>query len=408
MSISWYSPLIEAMKTKSHLFWHSSAALRTPDLGEALRLSCPEAYKVEFLDCRVLPLLGNNDLDGAAISSLECDLLILADFDALLDISYGRVWMRQLRPAVMEAVSRGARLIVASDRPQSAFPAIDGSSLATDCTQYICPSLTAACLETEVSTDVAKQVVLQSGGLRGIAYELLNAQPAGRLSRARTSELVQNALEKTMIQCGAEAIAFLEREVLVGGATQFQLEPMNQRIVAILLGSGLAVTDVRTDSLLLFRDLEFDVVRSAIESAESRLTQTPKPWEEIAGALFTFERAGRRAVIDHFGDRSALVAALSSYSDKIRNNFKAEYGMTAPTLENMPNPVRWIDLSDLLDILMAASEGSRVAGFSHAQWLRAKNDILPLRNKIQHMRLPSYGDKEMINSYNFRLGFIAR
>jgi hypothetical protein len=105
-------------------------------------------------------------------------------------------------------------------------------------------------------------------------------------------------------------------------------------------------------------------------------------------------------LIDHFGDRSALVAALSSYSDKIRNNFKAEYGMTAPTLENMPNPVHWIDLSDLLDILMSASEGSRVAGFSHTQWSRAKNDILPHRNKIHHMRLPSYGDKELISSYN--------
>lgn len=408
MTISWYGHLVETMRVKSHVFWHSSAALATANLAADLRSSGAERLAIEIVDCTDLPLLSNNDLDGDRISSIDCDLLVLVNFEALLNINHGRIWMRQLRPAVMKHLEQGTRLIVASARPQADFPAIDGSSLATDCTQYICPQLTTGEIEHDISSEGADKILENCAGLRGIASDLLAARMTATLSRSQTESIVRAKIEKTMLQCGAEVVAFLEREVLVGGSREFQIDTLNQKIAAVFLGSGLGVTNVRTDTVAILPGVDDEIVHSAIESAESSLTKAPKPWEEIAGALFTFERACRRALIDYSGDRTKLVSTLSAYSEKIRNNFKAEYGVAAPTMENMPNPARWVDLSDLLEIMISISGNARVAGFSHAQWSRAKNDILPLRNKIQHMRLPSAGDRELIDSYNRRLGFVGR
>lgn len=396
------------MRVKSHIFWHTSAAVDTGNLAQDLKASAAGLLSVEIIDCAELPLLENNDLNAGFVSSIQCDLLVLVNFDALLNISHGRIWMRQLRPAVVTLLAQDTRLIVASGRPQSDFPAIDGSSLATDCTQYICPPLSVGAIEGDVPTETAVQTLENSAGLRGIVSDLLAARAGASMSPSRATLIIQAKIEQTMLQCGAEVVAFLEREVLVGRLRDFQVETLNPKIAAILLGSGLGVTNVRTDTLAILAGIDDALVHAAIESAESSLTKPPRPWEHIAGALFTFERACRRVLIEHSRDRTELIEALSAYSEKIRNNFKAEYGAAAPSLENMPNPARWIDLSDLLEIMISASANARVAGFSHAQWSRAKNDILPLRNKIQHMRLPSAGDKELIDSYNLRLGFVER
>src|SRR6478735_8867847 len=171
--VTWYRHLIETMKVKSHIFWHSSAALNTGNLARDLSDSAAGLLAVEVIDCAQLPLLDSNDLDASRIALVKCDLLVLVNFDKLLNISHGRIWMRQLRPAVVTLLQQGTRLIVASGRPQSDFPAIDGSSLATDCTQYICPPLAPGVLEGEISLDIAIQAVERSAGLRRIVSDLL-------------------------------------------------------------------------------------------------------------------------------------------------------------------------------------------------------------------------------------------
>lgn len=99
------------------------------------------------------------------------------------------------------------------------------------------------------------------------------------------------------------------------------------------------------------------------------------------------------------GRISASTRSSSGKGTLIRRNFTAEYGAPSPDLGALPNPARWIDLSDLLDLLIHVSENSRVGGLTSKQWTLAKLEVLPIRNKIQHMRLPSEGDKRTIEKH---------
>lgn len=404
MNIRWYRHLIDAVDVKKHLFWHSSSVTATTDIHQDLVLSMPDGQVLNIVDCKNLPLLPNHDLDVSALDTLVGDALVVLNFDALLSLSHGRTWMRQLRPAVVNHLRRGTRLIVASKRPQSEYPAIDGSSLATDCVQHMGAPLRFEDFREHMTADDATRLVRLSAGLAGPASQIVSSHP--RLETVSGKDAVaylEKHITKAMIQCGPEPISWLENNVLLRNDRKLHYEDIPSNVAAAIQGAGLAVVDARTDCLEVLPGVSNSVVKTSIEMAERSFLDAPKQWKEVAGALFTFERTARKLLAESVSTPDGLAALLSTHSDKIRRNFATENGIPAPALAELPNPVRWIDLSDLLELLIQTSSGSRLGGLSNKQWAAAKSDILPIRNKIQHMRLPSTGDRQVVERYNRNL-----
>lgn len=400
MRIPWYRPLLEAVEVKRHLFWHSSGVNKTNDFLLDLENSNTESHAISIIDCSSLSILPSHDLDIESIMSLKPDILIIINFDVLLTINHGRTWMRQLRPAVIDHLRRGTRLIVASNAPQSQYPAIDGSSLATDCVQHIGDHWRDEQLLSHISPATARHLVSLSAGMPGPASELVGLFPD--LSRATRKDAVaclKKRITATIIQCGSDSIAWLELAVLLRGDRRVPYDEIPANVSTTLHAAGLGRLDVQTDCLDILPGVSDATVNACIEIAERSFLDAPPQWTKIAGALFTFERTARALLTESTATHEALVGLLSGHTDKIRRNFTAEIGVPAPNLSALPNPARWIDLSDLLDLLIQVSSSSRVGGLTSKQWSLAKSEILPIRNKIQHMRLPSAGDKQAIQRH---------
>ncbi|MEO5321372.1 hypothetical protein PV761_22655 [Arthrobacter sp. CC3] len=400
LNIPWYRPLLEAVEVKRHLFWHSSKLNQTKNFLADLETSKIENHVINVIDCSRLQIQPSHDLDIDSIESLEADIFIVANFDTLLTINHGKTWMRQLRPAVMQHLGRGARLIVASNAPQNHFPAIDGSSLATDCVQYIGERWRYDQLLHYGTPENARRLVSLSAGMPGPAAELIDRFPD--LSRATGKDAVaclKNHITATMIQCGSDSISWLESAVLLRGDRQTPYDEIPANVATTLHASGLGSLDFHTDCLEILPGVSDATTKACVELAERSFLDAPPQWTKIAAALFTFERTARALLADSAATQEALVDLLSGHTEKIRRNFTAENGIPAPDLSSLPNPARWIDLSDLLDLLINISENSRVGGLTSKQWSMAKSEVLPIRNKIQHMRLPSAGDKRAIERH---------
>jgi len=135
----WYTELIEVSLTRRHVFWHSGAMHRVDPISSMIERSAPEDCAVTVIDCRRPPLTREHDLDVQAIAERRANLLVLTNVDQLLRARRGHAWLRQLRAPVMRHLDEGVTVLVASNAPRRCFPAIDGSSVATDCYQYITP-----------------------------------------------------------------------------------------------------------------------------------------------------------------------------------------------------------------------------------------------------------------------------
>ncbi|WP_285245309.1 hypothetical protein, partial [Pseudarthrobacter sp. fls2-241-R2A-127] len=303
-------------------------------------------------------------------------------------------------PVMVDHLRRGSRLVVASNSPQSHYPAIDGSSLATDCVQHIGDRWRADQLRHHGSDQDMKKLMSLSAGMPGPASEILNQYPD--IAKANTKDALRRLRKRitdTMIQCGSDCISWLETAVLLRGVRTTPYEEIPANVATTLYAAGLGNVDFQSDCFQLLPGVSDTTVKDCIELAERSFLDAPPQWVTIAGSLFKFERTARALLVESTPSAEALVELLEAHSEKIRRNFTAEHGAPSPDLSSLPNPVRWIDLSDLLDLLIQVSKTSRVGGLTSKQWTLAKLEVLPIRNKIQHMRLPSIGDKRTIEKH---------
>lgn len=400
MMVAWYTSLLESVESKRHLFWHSSAVLATNDIENHLLQSKKESQSLHILDCMRMPLNSTNDVDVIGLENINADILVILNFDALLSLSRGSAWMRQLRPQVMKHVQQGCRLIVASRKPQFDFPAIDGSGLATDCVQYVGKPLRSDDLHPYMTADAAKKLIRCSAGLLGPASEVYLAwQNSTTLSGHDIVAILTKHISAALVQCGSETISFLETSLRISMTRKLPVAEVPERVAARLLGAGIGVVDAQSDCIEILPGVSDNVMATSVELADRNFLVAPEEWKKTAGALFSFERMARKVLAESVNDSNEVVSLLRHLEEKIKRNFSVESGTTAPNLETIVNPIRWIDLSELFDLLIEKTTDSRLGGLTGKQWTAAKSDLLPIRNKIQHMRLPSHGDVEIVERH---------
>ncbi|MDQ0260453.1 hypothetical protein J2W20_002357 [Sinomonas atrocyanea] len=355
---------------------------------------------VKFIDCYKLPL--NSDGDLEVLEDVASDLIIVLGFDALLRARRGEAWMRQLRPMLFDAMAGGAALIISSKLPQKAYPAIDGSGLATDCYATPVPRLT---IDHMVGMDEvrAKDILAVSMGYPGPASRLLAGGGSGA-SLLEGSDIFIECLAASIVECGAETLSSLESCYLHGISLPEGPYSHPDDVQSTLIAAGMAEVDYASDAVNVLPWLSVNTICRAIVKADLMMLDAPASWGEIANKLFRIERSLRAIISRNSVYSSRREQFLESRRKKIRDNYSNETGVAAPSLEQLAIPEKWLDLSDLLDLLAELAEGGRINGMSSKQWAKAKADLLPVRNRIQHMRLPRSGDAEVVRAYLSRLG----
>jgi hypothetical protein len=89
---------------------------------------------------------------------------------------------------------------------------------------------------------------------------------------------------------------------------------------------------------------------------------------------------------------------MKNYEDKILSNYRYDTGIPEKDVGRVPLPWNWVDLSDLFSLAQQFAMDERLAGLTARAWQRSHEDILPFRNRIQHMRLPRPGEIERLRT----------
>ena len=68
-----------------------------------------------------------------------------------------------------------------------------------------------------------------------------------------------------------------------------------------------------------------------------------------------------------------------------------------PTIDSVRDPLEWISLNELLSLVV--SNKMKGLGIEGSLWARFQNEVVPIRNRVGHMRLTSEQEAKRIRHW---------
>jgi hypothetical protein len=189
----------------------------------------------------------------------------------------------------------------------------------------------------------------------------------------------------------------VEDEFLLKKRSSFRSDELSADLHQTLSAAGLAEVDAATDTLQIFAHIHKAAAADAVIRANAAVSEAPTEWVTAARLLFEFERLLRRIIHEYVRSHEHIrEPTLESYKDRILSNYRYDTGVNKRSVDLVPLPWNWVELSDLFTLAERFATDQRLAGLTARGWQRAHEDILPFRNRIQHMRFPRPGEIERL------------
>jgi hypothetical protein len=376
----WYPEIAYNLARTTHLFLHMGAFHRVDADFRAVTDELTEAgFIAERFDLvRRRPFAPAEQTDVALITGME----------ALIDQPRA---LERLRVAVNEWIARsGGRVLVLSGVPRSSFPIGDGSSLLLDCRDLHLHS--AALAEWHAGEAEANGMRLpeRASESRALCARLL-------LPESDPTDTAVAIAGETIFEMGANYISLLEEWCLELNIHSVPTVDVPEWMQVELVASGIARFDLDQRNILLFDRGLGAAWAAGLRAASRRMVRAPRDWRETAAGLFEIERTLRRHLSEALQASLGQKWAKQVLKTDLVAYIRASAGVPSDfPLERLANPLDYLTLAQLLDFAQTRDE-ARTAGFS-AFLLDDLRRLIPIRNRMGHMRLPRTGDLHAVRS----------
>lgn len=407
-----------ALTRGNHHFWHAIATQRTASLKDDLLESFASELDVRWIDCHRLPTSSTGDLDAASLG-IGGHVTVLAYVEALLRVRNGRALLRQLRPECSTYLEDGGRILVVSTQPQADFPELEGSSVILDAAPIrldpLSDEVVRGILANEPIGRTAKdRIVRSSRGLRGAFSRLVDMiatdeDGAGFApSKSACDEVLLDLVSCSIAEFGDITIGAIVAAWDTCGR-EFPADHLDDRTLRLLANAGLARIDHASDQVTLFPGFNDSSARELITLAESRVLESTT-WIEIATDLFYIERAIRRVVWARLRASGDPFASLGDRGiDGIEDSWHADYAFDVrPTALNPSAPLSYTYLSRVADLAAELAGERNLGSLASADFRAFKDAVLPVRNRIGHMRLPRPDDAAVVRRWRRKLEQVVK
>ncbi|ANG84570.1 hypothetical protein [Microbacterium aurantiacum] len=264
--------------------------------------------------------------------------------------------MGALRERVFSDVEAGGRVILLSRAPRIAFPPVVGSSLLDDASLAHAP------------------VVKSTGAHEWPTCVEDGASPADVLCRALT-------------ELGMDLSASLDRVVyeslLIG---QSALGLLNARELEALDGSSLTAPDGATRAWNFPKHL--GPLKKALDEVLADALEPQQQLAEVSSGLWKIERIIRREVrrrsIAAWAENWRRQCLNGDLPAKVLERASESAYMGATSVKQLRDPLEWLSLGELLQLKDRSQIGD--LGLSAAHWRQFSAQIMPIRNRLAHMR----------------------
>ena len=268
-----------------------------------------------------------------------------------------------LREQTLRAVTTtNARVLLVSRVPRICYAETPGSSILEDA-KFIAPPL------VEAETDGAPETRLPAMASKDFDH-------------------FQDLLRTIFVELGSAVCASLDHAIFEAGLGETEcLEALPPREFESLCGSGLTI---KTGGARLWSvEKRFTEVKSVLSDVVSTSVVPQYAYDRIYGYLFSLERQIRNAVrvraIEEWPSKWRTQVLNGDLGDKVLERAGEDAYRTARSVAELRDPLEWLTLGELLQI--RGREEIGLLGLDKRLWDRLADDVVPVRNRLTHMRL---------------------
>lgn len=301
--------------------------------------------------------------------------LVVADLDP---VAHGAM-LGALRESVFELLDRGYSVCIVSKSPRIAFPEVLGSSLLDDSALVCFPVIQ------------KEELHLLEGEFPPAGWKFppaLESVPDHGLFKSVLSELGPG-----MIAALDHALFEIDRKGLEG------LQFLSARETEALRGAALIEVSA-TGAPELAAPSFGKEIREAIAETVSESVRPDDALGIVTAGLWFIERrirmAVRRTAITQYGIgwRASCVGGLA---DEVLRRAQLDSSVVAKTVADLRDPLEWLTLGELMDTVR--SERFNNLGMEPAVWRKLQEQLVPVRNRLAHVRMLKSGDPEVVTMW---------
>jgi hypothetical protein len=315
--------------------------------------------------------------------------------------------LQRLRPVITRARSDGWRVLLLSTVPRDFYPPLAGSSILMDAhllqgrpidsgpaASYV------RLLGVDQDQSIAN-IIDHSSGSRALleAFTAIEMDDVpGNQKKAHAMRAESEVAHRVFDEIGPALCMWLDHWTFELARNEVHEQDILPNYILTLRSAGVIVP-AEDDKFTIFpfknRSLWNDVLGQYLES----VVEPSASWSSTVGELFSFERELRRVLKQELVELGHFDTALIPYTGRILELARRDSVPAARSLSDVRSPLDWLTLSDLLDIAAtnaASASDRRLCAYREDQWLELARDIVPIRNRIAHMRLAREGDFEKV------------
>lgn len=295
------------------------------------------------------------------VSPSSADLLILDRVETLLEKG-GAEKLGRLRERVFADLELGSRVVLLSRSPRGAFPATPGSSLLDDASFVQGPALDA---------------------------DRFSLVPACKIDGRDPVATLQASL----MELGTEICASLDRAIFEAALVEdAALSVLSARELEALDGAGITRLVASRRTWTFPRHMA--ELKEALSFVLAGQWAVPSQLSDVSSELWRIERmlrsAIRRRAIAEWGSTWRTQCLNESLSADVLSRACESAYLSASSVKQIRDPLEWLSLGELLSLRDLKQVGN--LGMSSQIWRQFSAQVMPIRNRLAHMRALNPGD----------------
>jgi hypothetical protein len=286
------------------------------------------------------------------------------------------VTLGRLRQRVDEHLDADIDVCLMSSAPRISYYPVPGSSLVEDAASvFYLPLLDPAECEDEMRTSPA--FMLPSVGLKGCT---------------NLDEVFREALG----ELGVDVLAALDYAVFEARFSRTFLEMLDPRIIQALRGAGFALAN--GDEINFTVSSCYSQFKEALAHVLAEVVAPQADLAAVSEGLWLIERTIRKNLreeaIIQFIDKWRKNVLHGDLAAKVLQRARSDVNVTAASIAELRDPIEWLSLGELLEVVQSNTFGG--LKLDSVSWRRFTQDVVPIRNRLSHMRLIKKGDRETV------------
>lgn len=315
--------------------------------------------------------------------AFESKLVVVTELENLLDGSAdpAQPTLGALRELIMREMDNDVRFCIVSRAPRVAFSTIPGSSVLEDASLFSIPLLDESECVQECQEVSGWRIPAATFSDEGFEFRELMTACLRELGTG-----VLSAVDHALFEVdprSADALKFL-----------------GHRDLEALRGAGLVTVDDAKGVALVGEHRLLDL-RSALSDLLSADSDPPQELGQVVSGLWYIERTIRAALrtnaISNHGQKWRGAVLPSDLAKEVLRRARLDSSPSAASVKELRDPIEWLTLGELMSLV--SSTAHKNVGVDPVIWRRFNEQLVPIRNRISHMRYLKSGDEEAVTMW---------